>query len=65
MELRILNINGLLLKVSITDSKRLLLDNTGILSFHDGHLENRNGGSDPRYRVLTSSFIIRGVQNSK
>ena len=33
MELRILNINGLLIIVSIIDSRRLILHNKGILSY--------------------------------
>ena len=33
MELRILNIPGPLIKVSITDGRRLVLHNIGILSF--------------------------------
>ena len=43
---------------------KLTVADIGILCFfHGGHLETiQNGGWDPRYRVLTSWFIIRGVQ---
>ena len=52
MELRILNINGPLIKVSITDGRRLILHYCLI---HGGHLETiRNGGWNPGSRGLTS-----------
>ena len=56
MELSILSIVGLLIKVSITDGRRLVLHYICIMSFfHGGLLETiQNGGWDPRYRVFTS-----------
>ena len=56
MELRILNIACPLIKISITDGRRLILRyNRHFVFFHGGHLETiQNGGWDPRYRVLTS-----------
>ena len=67
MELRILYIAGPLIKVSITDGRRLILHYIGILSFvHGGHLETiQYGGWDPIYRVVTilnhSKRALRGV----
>ena len=44
---RVLNIDALLIKVSITDGMRLILHYIGVLSlFHGGHLENH-----PKWRV--------------
>ena len=56
MKLRTLNIAGSLIKVSITDGRRLILHYISILTFfYGGHLETiQNGGWDPSYRVLTS-----------
>ena len=47
MKLMVLNIDVLLIKVSITDGRRLILHYIGILSFfHGGHHENH-----PKWRV--------------
>ena len=47
MKFRVLNIDVLLIKVSITDGRRLILHYIGDLSFfHGGHLENH-----PKWRV--------------
>ena len=47
MKLRVLNIDVLLIKVGITDGRRLILHYKVILScFHGGHLENH-----PKWRV--------------
>ena len=47
MKLRVLNIDVLLIKVSITDGRRLILHYKVILScFDGGHLENH-----PKWRV--------------
>ena len=48
--------DGLLIKVSITDRRGLILHHIGIcLFFVGGHLENHpNCGWDPKYRVLLS-----------
>ena len=47
MKLRVLNIDFLLIKVNITDDRRLILYYVSILSFfHSGHLENH-----PKWRV--------------
>ena len=47
MKLRVLNIDFVLIKVNITDGRRLILHYTGILSFfHGGHLDNH-----PKWRV--------------
>ena len=56
MELRILNIDGMLIKISITDGRRLILHYIGILSFFLAAILKtiQNGGWDPRYRMLTS-----------
>ena len=61
MELRILNIDDLLIKVNITDGKRTILDHIGISSFALAVILKtvQNGGCDPDYRVLTSLFLIR------
>ena len=47
MKLMVLNIDVLLIKVSITDCRRLILLYIGVLSFfHGGHLKNH-----PKWRV--------------
>ena len=52
MDWRILNKAGPLIKVSITDGRRLILYYRHFVFFHGGHLETiQNGGWDPRYRV--------------
>ena len=45
MKVRILNLDVLLIKVSITDGRRLILHYIGIF-FHGGHLENH-----PKWRL--------------
>ena len=62
MKLKVLDIDVLLIKVSITDGRRLILHYIDILPFFTVVILKTilNGGYDPRYRVLTSGFLIRG-----
>ena len=54
MQLRLLNIDALLIKVSNTDGRRLILHYIGILSFsHGGHLETH-----PKWRVRCKIFSV-------
>ena len=64
MKLRVLNIDVLLIKVSKTDGRRLILHYIGVLSFyHGGHLENHpKCRVGPKISSVNILILIQGVQ---
>ena len=64
MELKVLNIAGPLIKVSITDGRRLILHYIGILSFFMAVIlkPSKKAGGTQNIECYDFLFLIRDVQ---